>query len=159
VLPVSAFLADAKVMDPVFSPGSHGSTFGGNALAAAVALEALNVIEEENLVARSAKLGVHLRDRLESVMRDSGGLVRAVRGRGLWIGVDIEPAYATARELVERLARKGVLSKETHETVIRFAPPLTITQALVDEAVDRFREVIMEKAEALGLVTADAACA
>jgi ornithine--oxo-acid transaminase len=159
VLPVSAFLADADVMDAVFTPGSHGSTFGGNALAAAVGLEALNVIEDERLVARSAELGAYLHERLDAVMRESGGLVRAVRGRGLWIGVDIEPAYATARELVERLAQKGVLSKETHETVIRFAPPLTITLALIDDAVERFREVVLEKGEALGLVAAADACA
>jgi ornithine--oxo-acid transaminase len=151
VLPVSAFLADAEVMDAVFTPGSHGSTFGGNALAAAVGLAALEVIEDEGLVARSAALGVHLRERLDAVMRESGGLVRAVRGRGLWIGVDIDPRLATARDLVERLARHGVLSKETHETVIRFAPPLTITKALIDDAVGRFREVVMEKCDELGL--------
>jgi len=157
VLPVSAFLADAKVMDPVFNPGSHGSTFGGNALAAAVALEALKVIEDENLVARSAALGAHLHERLNSVMRESGGLIRAVRGRGLWVGVDIDPQHATARDMVERLALKGVLSKETHETVIRFAPPLTITKAMIDEAVDRFRAVVMEKCEELILLTSDVA--
>jgi ornithine aminotransferase len=157
VLPVSAFLADAKVMDPVFNPGSHGSTFGGNALAAAVALEALNVIEDENLVARSAALGLHLQQRLESVMRESGGLVRAVRGRGLWVGVDIEPSHATARELVERLAAQGVLSKETHDTVIRFAPPLTISKAMIDEAVDRFRQVVVGKAQELNLIDSAAA--
>jgi ornithine aminotransferase len=152
VLPVSAFLADAKVMD-VFNPGSHGSTFGGNALAAAVALEALNVIEDENLVARSAALGAHLHERLLAVMRESGGLVRDVRGRGLWVGVDIEPKHATAREMVERLARRGVLSKETHETVIRFAPPLTITKATIDDAVERFREVVLEKCRELAINT------
>jgi ornithine aminotransferase len=150
VLPVSAFLADAKVMD-VFNPGSHGSTFGGNALASAVALEALKVIEDENLVGRSAALGIHLQERLRSVMRESGGIVREVRGRGLWVGVDIDSRYASARELVERLAHHGVLSKETHDTVIRFAPPLTITQALIDDAVDRFREVVLEKREQLGI--------
>jgi ornithine--oxo-acid transaminase len=156
LLPVSAFLADAKVMDAVFDPGSHGSTFGGNALAAAVALEALKVIEDENLVGRSASLGAHLHERLLAVMRESGGLVRSVRGRGLWVGVDIDPALASGRELVERLAREGVLSKETHETVIRFAPPLTIGKAMIDEAVARFRRVVLEKAEELGVL--EAAC-
>jgi ornithine aminotransferase len=153
VLPVSAFLADAKVMD-VFNPGSHGSTFGGNALAAAVGLEALKVIEDENLVGRSAALGAHLQERLQSVMRESGGLIREVRGRGLWVGVDIDPQIASARELVERLARRGVLSKETHETVIRFAPPLTITKALIDDAIDRFREIVLEKCEELAITSA-----
>ncbi len=151
LLPVSAFLADARVMD-VFDPGSHGSTFGGNALAAAVALEALEVIQDERLVERSAVLGAHLAGRLREVMAASGGLVRDVRGRGLWVGVDVDPRHATAREMVERLAGVGVLSKETHETVIRFAPPLTITQALVDEAVDRFAAVVADKARELGLL-------
>ena len=141
LLPVSAFLADAPVMD-VFNPGSHGSTFGGNALAAAVALEGLQVIEDEDLVARSAALGAHLLERLRAVMQESGGLIRDVRGRGLWVGVDVAPERAGARELVERLAAGGVLSKETHETVIRFAPPLTITRELIDRAVEVFRQVV-----------------
>ena len=140
LLPVSAFLADESVMN-VFNPGSHGSTFGGNALAAAVALEALQVIEDEDLVARSASMGEHLIARLRGVMDASGGLIRAVRGRGLWVGVDVDPSRASARDLVERLAAGGVLSKETHETVIRFAPPLTITQELIDRAVDVFARV------------------
>ena len=149
LLPVSAFLADAAVMD-VFDPGSHGSTFGGNALAAAVALEALQVIEDEQLVQRSAAMGEHLIRRLRDVAAEGRPLIRAVRGRGLWVGVEIDPAHATARELVERLAARGVLSKETHETVIRFAPPLTIGRELVDEAVDIFRQVILEKRDELG---------
>jgi len=131
----------------VFEPGSHGSTFGGNALAAAVGHEALRVMEEEHLVERSATLGRHLLDRLQEVQTSAGGLVRAVRGRGLWVGVDLDPACADAREAVERLALKGVLSKETHETVIRFAPPLTITQTLVDEAVDVFATVLADMRE------------
>jgi len=153
LLPVSAFLADDGVMS-VFNPGSHGSTFGGNALAAAVALEALQVIEDENLVARSAALGDYLNARLREVMQASGGLIRAVRGRGLWVGVDVEPAHATARELVERMAAQGVLSKETHETVIRFAPPLTISKALIDKAVGIFREVVEGKQKELGIASA-----
>jgi ornithine aminotransferase len=141
LLPVSAFLADRALMG-VFNPGSHGSTFGGNALAAAVGLEALNVMEDEQLVERSATLGVHLLQRLHEVRQRFPHLVRAVRGRGLWVGVDLDPAHASAREVVERMARAGVLSKETHETVIRFAPPLTITQALIDEGVDAFAQVL-----------------
>ncbi|MBC7470818.1 MAG: ornithine--oxo-acid transaminase, partial [Ramlibacter sp.] len=148
LLPVSAFLADAPVMD-VFDPGSHGSTFGGNALAAAVALEALNVIEDERLVERSAAMGEHLIARLRAVQALAPGLVRDVRGRGLWVGVDIDPAQATARELVESMAAAGVLSKETHATVIRFAPPLTITRELVDRAIDIFARVVVEKRQAL----------
>jgi ornithine--oxo-acid transaminase len=156
LLPVSAFLADARVMD-VFEPGSHGSTFGGNALAAAVALEALNVIEDEELVARSARMGAHLIARLRRVMKAARPLIRDVRGRGLWAAVDIDPAYATARELVEGLAAHGVLSKETHETVIRFAPPLTITQDLIDRAVDVFEGVVLRKHKALALAALAAA--
>ncbi len=148
LLPVSAFLADARVMD-VFNPGSHGSTFGGNALAAAVALEALHVIEDEKLVARSALLGDYLIARLRAVQALAPGLVRDVRGRGLWVGVDIDPSKASARELVQRMAQEGVLSKETHETVIRFAPPLTITCELIDRAVEIFAAVVVAKAREL----------
>jgi ornithine--oxo-acid transaminase len=150
LLPVSAFLADEPVMN-VFDPGSHGSTFGGNALAAAVALEGLRVIEDEQLVARSAQQGEYLLARLREAMAASGGLIRAVRGRGLWAGVDIDPRQATARELVERLAVGGVLSKETHETVIRFAPPLTITRSLIDRAVAVLRQVVQGKRNELAL--------
>jgi ornithine aminotransferase len=150
LLPVSAFLADARVMD-VFGQGSHGSTFGGNALAAAVAFEALQVIEDENLVARSAALGDYLIARLREVAEVARPVIRAVRGRGLWVGVDVDPAHASARELVEALAEGGVLSKETHETVIRFAPPLTISKALIDRAVEIFRHVVLDKRKSLAI--------
>lgn len=159
LLPVSAFLADAPVME-VFNPGSHGSTFGGNALAAAVALEALQVIEDEDLVARSAAMGEYLVARLRAVQTLAAPLIRDVRGRGLWVGVDIDPGYATARELVERLAEAGVLSKETHETVIRFAPPLTITTELVDRAIAILTQVVLAKLRTLpGQFTAPVAVA
>jgi ornithine--oxo-acid transaminase len=144
LLPVSAFLADERVMG-VFNPGSHGSTFGGNALAAAVAYEGLCVMEDERLVERSAELGKHLMHRLEQAARDCAPLVSAVRGRGLWVGVEIDPQHGSAREIVEDMAARGVLSKETHETVIRFAPPLTITRALIDQAADLFRDALMDR--------------
>ena len=83
-------------------------------------------------------------ERLRDVQRQAGPLVRDVRGRGLWIGVDIDPALGSARRIVEKMAERGVLSKETHETVIRFAPPLTITTALIDKAVGIFAEVLAE---------------
>ncbi len=150
LLPVSAFCADDRVMQ-VFVPNSHGSTFGGNALAAAVALEGLKVLEEEGLVAHCAEKGEYLFRRLREVQAELQPLIRDVRGRGLWIGVDIEPSCASARELVERLAAGGVLSKETHDTVIRFAPPLTISHELMDRAVDIFRQVALEKYRELGL--------
>jgi ornithine--oxo-acid transaminase len=150
LLPVSAFCADDAVMQ-VFVPNSHGSTFGGNALAAAVALEGLKVLEEEGLVAHCAEKGAYLIRRLREVQADLAPLIRDVRGRGLWIGVDIEPSCTTARDLVERMAAQGVLSKETHETVIRFAPPLTITRELMDRAVDVFHRVARERHRELGL--------
>jgi ornithine--oxo-acid transaminase len=150
LLPVSAFCADDRVMQ-VFTPNSHGSTFGGNALAAAVALEGLKVLEEEGLVEHCAEKGDYLFARLREVQAEVRPLIRDVRGRGLWIGVDIAPACTTARDLVERLAAGGVLSKETHETVIRFAPPLTITYELIDRAVAVFRRVCRDKLRELGL--------
>jgi ornithine aminotransferase len=140
LLPVSALVGTAELMD-VFEPGSHGSTFGGNPLASRVALEALRVIEEEALVARSAALGAHLLQRLRGI---ASPLVREVRGRGLWVGVDLEPTRVSAREVVQRLAQRGVLSKETHETVIRFAPPLTVERAALDWGIDVFAEVLRE---------------
>jgi ornithine aminotransferase len=138
LLPVSALVGTAELMD-VFEPGSHGSTFGGNPLASRVALEALQVIEDEGLVARSAALGAHLLARLRGL---ASPLVREVRGRGLWVGVDLDPARVSAREVVRALAGRGVLSKETHETVIRFAPPLTIERAALDWGIDVFADIL-----------------
>ncbi|HEY4855927.1 MAG TPA: ornithine--oxo-acid transaminase [Xanthobacteraceae bacterium] len=140
VLPVSAFVATREVMD-VFTPGSHGSTFGGNALAAAVGLEALNVIREEKLVERSAELGAHMLARLSAFKHAA---LKDVRGRGLWAGAEIDPRIASAREVCERLLQKGVLSKETHHVVVRLAPPLVIARADLDWALDRFAEVLDE---------------
>jgi len=140
LLPVSCFVATNEVME-LFEPGSHGSTFGGNPLAAAVGLEALQVIEDEGLVARSAALGAHLLARLQAI---SSPLIRAVRGRGLWVGVDLDPTLASARAVVERMAERGVLTKDTHETVIRFAPPLTIQRAALDWGIDMFIETLRE---------------
>ena len=148
LLPVSAFVATRDVMD-LFQPGSHGSTFGGNPLAAAVGLEALQVIEDEGLVERSAVLGQHLLQRLQALQdSQSVPLIREVRGRGLWAGVDLDPALVRARSVVERLVERGVLSKETHDTVIRFAPPLVIGAEALDWAIDMFAEVLAEFAAA-----------
>ncbi len=141
LLPVSALVGTRALMD-VFTPGSHGSTFGGNALAAAVGLEALNVLHDEQLSARSAVLGDWMLHRLRALAARHPRLIREVRGRGLWAGVEIDPAAASARTVVERLAAADVLSKETHETVIRFAPPLTITRAVLDWGLDRFEQVL-----------------
>ena len=140
MLPVSAFVARREVMD-VFTPGSHGSTFGGNPLAAAVGLEALHVIRDEGLVENSRVLGAHMLERLRAI--DNPAL-KEVRGRGLWAGAEIDPAIASAREACERLLGKGVLSKETHHTVVRLAPPLMIAREDLDVALDRFEEVVHE---------------
>src|SRR5438105_231178 len=140
VLPVSALVGTRELMD-VFTPGSHGSTFGGNPLAAAVGLETLRVIADEGLVERSAILGAHLLARLRAIRSP---VIGAVRGRGLWAAAEIDPAFATAREACERLLDKGVLSKETHSTVIRFAPPLVIVRDDLDWALDRFEDVVRE---------------
>jgi len=140
MLAVSAFVARREVMD-VFTPGSHGSTFGGNPLAAAVGLEALRVIEDEDLVQNSRVLGAYMLERLRAIRSP---LLKAVRGRGLWAGAEIDPHFASARTVCERLLAKGVLSKETHETVVRLAPPLVIDRADLDWALDRFEEVIGE---------------
>lgn len=138
VMPVSAFVARRDVID-MFGPGSHGSTFGGSPLAAAVGLAALDTIADEGLVERSAELGAHMIARLRGI--DSKAIT-AVRGRGLWVGVEIDPAIATARHVCELLMEQGVLSKETHDTTIRFAPPLVITRPELDWAIDRFAAVL-----------------
>lgn len=138
VMPVSAFVARRDLID-MFVPGNHGSTFGGNPLAAAVGLTALEVLEEEGLVGRSAELGRHMMDRLAALAHPA---IRAVRGRGLWVGVEIDPGFASARAVCEALMARGVLSKETHETVIRFAPPLVIERADLDWAIDCFAETL-----------------
>jgi ornithine--oxo-acid transaminase len=140
VLPVSALVGTRALMD-VFTPGSHGSTFGGNALAAAVGLEALRVMEDEGLVERSHVLGEHMMARLAAIRSP---VLRAVRGRGLWVGAEIDPRFASAREACEHLLAKRVLSKETHDTVVRLAPPLVIAREDLDWALDRFEEVLAE---------------
>lgn len=138
LLPVSAFLARRDVMN-VFEPGSHGSTFGGNPLAAAVGLEAINVLIDDKLVERSADLGAHLMTRLKAVAHPA---IRDVRGLGLWVGVEIDPAFAAARTVCERLADAGLLTKETHDTVVRFAPPFVVTRDELDWAVKTFAQVL-----------------
>jgi ornithine--oxo-acid transaminase len=133
--PVSAVLASREVLG-VFEPGSHGSTFGGNPLACAVARAALRVIVDEELPRRSAELGAHLLERLRTVRSPA---IREVRGRGLWIGVELTSA---ARPVCEALQREGLLCKETHERVVRIAPPLVIQREELDWAFDRIRGVL-----------------
>ena len=140
LLPVSAVVGIAEVMD-LFTPGSHGSTFGGNPLAAAVALESLDIRAEEQLVSQSAVLGRHLLERLGAIRSP---IIKAVRGRGLWVGFELDPALADAAEMCARLAGRGILTKETHDTVLRFAPPLTITRAELDWALAIIEEVVQD---------------
>ncbi len=140
LLPVSAFLARADVLG-VLRPGDHGSTFGGNPLAAAVALEALEVLVDERLCERSAGLGADL---LRDLRRIGSPLIREVRGRGLFIGVDLDPEAVTAQEAARVMLAHGILTKDTHDTVIRFAPPLTIERETLDEAMERIRSAFAE---------------
>lgn len=138
IYPVSAFLARADVMD-VFNPGSHGSTFGGNPIAAAIGLEAIRQMEEEGFAARSHDLGIYLKDKLSAIQSP---LIKEVRGMGLLVGLEIDPAYATARAVCENLMARGMLCKETHETVVRFAPPLIISKQEIDWAVEQVTEAL-----------------
>ncbi len=140
LLPVSMFLARKEVMD-VYSPGDHGSTFGGNPLAAAVGLEALNVIVEERLMERAAELGQYL---LTNLRQLESPIIKSVRGKGLLTGVEIDTRYFSGREFCNALIAKGVLSKETHETVIRLAPPLIISKEQIDFALVAIRETLKE---------------
>ena len=140
LLPVSAFVATNDVMQ-VFAPGDHGSTFGGNPLAAAVALAALDVLEDEKLVERSAELGAWLLAELQD-LRSS--VVRDVRGRGLFVGIEVDARRVTARPVVDRLLARGILSKDTHGTVVRIAPPLNIARGDLAWAIGEIRAVFRE---------------
>jgi ornithine--oxo-acid transaminase len=133
--PVSAVLASREAMG-VFKPGDHGSTFGGNPLACAVARAALKVIVEENLVERSAELGAYFLEKLKTLRSPH---LSEVRGRGLWIGIELN---VPARPSCERLMKEGILCKETHEKVIRIAPPLVITRDEIDWAFERIKKVV-----------------
>jgi ornithine--oxo-acid transaminase len=138
--PVSGILADDEVME-VFHPGDHGSTFGGNPLGCAVAREALKVLVEEKLTENSASMGRYFKDKLQSI---KSGSIKEVRGLGLWIGLELNPAAGGARKYCEALADRGLLCKETHEHTIRFAPPLVITRDELDWAFKRIEAVFRE---------------
>jgi ornithine--oxo-acid transaminase len=140
LLPVSAFCAREEVMG-VFRPGDHGSTFGGNALGAAVGLAALDVLLEERLAERAADMGAYLLGRLKAI---SSPVIADVRGKGLLIGVELDPKRVSARAFVETLLRHGVLSKDTHGTVARFAPPLIVRREELDWGVERICAALRE---------------
>src|SRR6516225_8004535 len=136
IVPVSAVVSSRDVLG-VFRPGQHGSTFGGNPLACAVAREVIGMLATGEYQERSAKLGTRMHDRLSALPRE---VVREVRGRGLWAGVEF--AALGGREVCERLAARGVLAKDTHGTTIRLAPPLVISESELDWALDRLEDAV-----------------
>ncbi|MER5770603.1 ornithine--oxo-acid transaminase [Streptomyces sp. NPDC001985] len=139
VVPVSAVVSSREVLG-VHRPGEHGSTFGGNPLACAVALEVIAMLDTGEYQRRATELGDHLHHELE--LLTGGGAVREVRGRGLWAGVDIDPALGTGREISERLMARGVLVKDTHGSTIRIAPPLVIGKEDLDWGLEQLRAVL-----------------
>ena len=140
LLPVSAFVATENVMQ-VFHPGDHGSTFGGNPLAATVAMAALDVLFDERLIERARTMGARL---LAGLRKIDSPLIRDVRGRGLLVGIDIDPRLADARTVVLKMLEHGMLSKDTHGTVVRIAPPLNIEESAIDWAVLEIGKVLRE---------------
>ncbi|MCS7009954.1 MAG: ornithine--oxo-acid transaminase [Anaerolineales bacterium] len=136
--PISAVLADRPLLG-LFTPGEHGSTFGGNPLAAAVGRAALRVLVEENLIQRAAELGGYFLERLSEIPSRH---VKEVRGRGLLIGVELKPEAGGARRFCEALQERGILAKETHQHVIRLAPPLVIEKEIIDWALPKIQEVL-----------------
>jgi ornithine--oxo-acid transaminase len=139
VVPVSAVVSSREVLG-VFRPGEHGSTFGGNPLACAVALEVIAMLRSGEYQRRATELGDHLHRELG--LLTSTGHVTAVRGRGLWAGVDIAPEYGTGREISERLMDRGVLVKDTHGVTVRIAPPLVISKEDLDWGLAQLRAVL-----------------
>jgi ornithine--oxo-acid transaminase len=140
LLPISAFCASQELMQ-VFTPGDHGSTFGGNPLASATAMAALDVLFDEHLIERSAEIGTWFIAELRNIR---SRLVRDVRGRGLFIGMEIDAGRVSARAVVDRLLAHGILSKDTHGTVVRFAPPLNIPRDVLAWAVGEVQAVLTE---------------
>ena len=136
--PVSAVVASREVMS-VFNPGDHGSTFGGNPLASAVAIEALNVIIEEKLAENSAEMGQLLLNELGKIKSIH---IQEVRGKGLFVGVEIKKSSGTARPFCDQLMKLGVLAKETHGQVIRLTPPLIIKKNEIEMLVEKMYEVL-----------------
>jgi ornithine--oxo-acid transaminase len=138
-LPVSAIACSRAIMD-MFTPGSHGSTFGGNPLATAVGKTALDILVDENLAERSAEMGDYLMVELKKL---NSPLITEIRGQGLWIGIDIDPSKAIARDLCLQLLREGIIAKDTHDVTISLAPPLIITKGEIDWAIERIAKVFL----------------
>jgi ornithine--oxo-acid transaminase len=140
IVPVSAVVGNSDILG-VLRAGEHGSTFGGNPLAAAVGLAVVELLQTGDMQERARVLGAHLRSRLDELI---GHGVTAVRSAGLWAGIDIDPALGTGRVVCERLMEKGVLAKDTHGSTIRLAPPIVVTQDELDWAVDQLKEVLQD---------------
>jgi ornithine--oxo-acid transaminase len=139
LLPVSAFLSSKEVMNH-FNPGSHGSTFGGNPLAAKVASKALDLLFEDNLIENSKVMGAYFKEKLSEM---NHSFIKEIRGKGLWIGVELDQSIST-KKICLSLMDEGILAKETHETVIRFAPPLLIKKDEIDWALEKINKVFQE---------------
>lgn len=139
-MPVSCFLSSKEVMQWM-NPGSHGSTFGGNPLAAAIAKRSLELLEEENLIENSRIMGNFFK---ESLINMNSSVIKEVRGKGLWLGVEIDPNFISGKELSEIFLNEGILCKETHETTIRFAPPLVIKKEEIEWALEIIKKVFTQ---------------
>ena len=139
--PISAVMSNTEVMD-VLQPGEHGSTFGGNPLACAVARTALQVLIEEGMIENASEVGAYFLYGLEQI---NNPLIKEIRGQGLMIGMELYPEAGGARRYCEELKQKGLLCKETHDHVIRFAPPLVITKADIDWALNIIEDVFTTK--------------
>ncbi|HUT85439.1 MAG TPA: aminotransferase class III-fold pyridoxal phosphate-dependent enzyme, partial [Elusimicrobiales bacterium] len=138
VMPVSAVVSSKEILG-VYTPGTHGSTFGGNPLACAVSRAAIRTLVEEKLTEKSAELGKYFMDKLKTIKNP---LIKEIRGKGLFIGVELKPEAGGARKYCQTLKKEGMLCKETHENVIRFAPPLTIKKEELDWAFERIKKVL-----------------
>ncbi len=136
--PVSAILANSSILG-LFKPGEHGSTFGGNPLAAAVAISSLETLVDDHLIENAASCGEYFLERLQEI---PSKVIKEVRGKGLLIGIEIKSEYGLARNYVHQLMQRGILAKDTHEKVIRFAPPLIIDRDTIDWAIPRIQEVL-----------------
>ena len=136
-MPVSCFLTSKEVMQWM-DPGSHGSTFGGNPLAAALAKRSLELLEEEDLIENSRVMGNYFKKNLYKM---NSKIIKEIRGKGLWLGVEIDPNYVSGKELSKMCLEAGILCKETHETTIRYAPPLIITKEELDWGIEKIKEV------------------
>ena len=136
-MPVSCFLSSEEVLHWM-NPGSHGSTFGGNPLAAAIAKRSIELLEEDGLIENSRIMGDYFK---ESLLKLNSKIIKEIRGKGLWLGVEIDPDYISGKDLSKMCLDAGILCKETHETTIRYAPPLVITKEELDWGIDKIKKV------------------